>query len=226
MSFATDHLKKEHDAIVKMIDLLERVSWRLLKEETVPADHLDRILQFFQTFAAELHHGKEEEILFPAIDQVGIPAGGGPLCILFKGLQIERQQIQSLIEKELPPPPEVASSLTEGSPLHTVIKEHREGHLYRDRMREAVECLKKGDESGRELFVTNARKFVDLMREHVDKENRCLFVMVNSLLTEGVQRELERDFLKLEREKIGSEKVEICYKTLRDLSAIYLNGNQ
>lgn len=222
MSFAVDHLKREHDAITKMVDILERISWNLVKNREVPSEHLDRILQFFRTFAADLHHGKEEEVLFPAIDDIGIPAGGGPLCILFKELQIERQKLQSLIEKELPPPPDVASHLTEGSPLHTVIKEHREGHLYRDRMKEAADLLKKSDDSGRGLFVQNAGKFVDLMREHVDKENRCLLVMVNSLLGDGVQRELERDFLKFEREKIGPERVEICYKTLKDLTKIYL----
>jgi hemerythrin-like domain-containing protein len=75
----TEDLKKEHEAIKLMLRILEEVSKRLEAGEKVNAEHLDSILEFIQVFAYKCHHGKEEGLLFPAMEKAGIPREHGPI---------------------------------------------------------------------------------------------------------------------------------------------------
>ena len=34
--------------------------------------HVDHLLEFFTVFVDKCHHGKEEELLFPALEQIGV----------------------------------------------------------------------------------------------------------------------------------------------------------
>ncbi len=82
MGIATEQLKKEHAAIETMLKILDTVCSRLKSgEKTDPAD-LDRIIEFFRVFADGCHHGKEEEIFFPALEMAGIPKEGGPIGVM------------------------------------------------------------------------------------------------------------------------------------------------
>lgn len=69
----TEELVTEHNAIKRMLDILERVSRRLEIGETVDAEHLERIVDFIRGFADRCHHGKEEDLLFPEMEEAGIP---------------------------------------------------------------------------------------------------------------------------------------------------------
>ncbi len=62
-----EQLKEEHEGIVLMLTILERVCARMEAEEKVDRDHLERIVEFLKVFVDQCHHGKEEELLFPAI---------------------------------------------------------------------------------------------------------------------------------------------------------------
>jgi hemerythrin-like domain-containing protein len=51
-----------------MLRILEKVCAKMeAKEEIDPFDHLERIMEFFKIFVDQCHHGKEEDLLFPAI---------------------------------------------------------------------------------------------------------------------------------------------------------------
>lgn len=62
-----------------MLKIPEEVSRRLESGEKVSAERLDSILEFIQVFADKCHHGKEEGLLFPAMEKAGIPQEGGPI---------------------------------------------------------------------------------------------------------------------------------------------------
>ncbi len=79
---ATEDLKKEHEAIKLLLKILEEVSKRLEAGEKVKAEDLDGILEFIQVFADTCHHGKEEGLLFPAMEKAGIPREGGPISMM------------------------------------------------------------------------------------------------------------------------------------------------
>lgn len=80
----TEQLKEEHEAIKIMLGILDKISARLKSGEKVSTEHLDRALEFIQVFADKCHHGKEEDILFPAMEEAGIPKEGGPLGVMLE----------------------------------------------------------------------------------------------------------------------------------------------
>ena len=74
----TEQLKEEHKAIKLALDILEKICQRIdAKKEVKPSD-IENMLDFIRTFADKCHHGKEEDLLFPALEETGIPREGGP----------------------------------------------------------------------------------------------------------------------------------------------------
>jgi len=82
MGVAVEQLKKEHSAIETMLKILDAVCDRLKAGEKVDPEHLTQIVEFFRGFADRCHHGKEEEIFFPALEMAGIPKEGGPIGVM------------------------------------------------------------------------------------------------------------------------------------------------
>jgi hemerythrin-like domain-containing protein len=75
MSLAMDDLRHEHDALQPALELLDALSERLRHPErgqTVDPEDMRQLVGFFQEFADLCHHGKEEDLLYPALDQAGL----------------------------------------------------------------------------------------------------------------------------------------------------------
>lgn len=75
MSQAMDDLRHEHDALQHALQLLDAVAERLEHPErgqTVDPEDMGRLVGFFREFADRCHHGKEEDLLFPALAQAGL----------------------------------------------------------------------------------------------------------------------------------------------------------
>ena len=77
-----EDLKAEHEGILLMLDILERMSERIVAGKSVPIDHLKQVLDFLQVFADKCHHGKEERLLFLAMEAAGVPKENGPLAVM------------------------------------------------------------------------------------------------------------------------------------------------
>ena len=60
MDTATGVLRKEHDAILRMLDVTEEVARQLDRGARVAPETLAGLLEFFRLFADRCHHGKEE----------------------------------------------------------------------------------------------------------------------------------------------------------------------
>jgi hemerythrin-like domain-containing protein len=83
MKTATGILREEHDAILGMLDALERIAPQIEAGQPVPLQLLTDFHEFFSLFADRCHHGKEEDLLFPFLERKGVPRAGGPLgCML------------------------------------------------------------------------------------------------------------------------------------------------
>lgn len=95
--FATQPLRQEHEAIQTVLSVLERLATQLERGEQVNADHLDQILDFLRTFADRCHHGKEEDLLFPAMAKVGLPTNGGPIGVMLHEHTLGRGYIQGMV---------------------------------------------------------------------------------------------------------------------------------
>lgn len=81
---ATDILRGEHDHILIMLDVLERMSGLLENGTAVDAADMADTVDFFRGFADACHHAKEEKLLFPELEAVGIPRRGGPVGVMLQ----------------------------------------------------------------------------------------------------------------------------------------------
>ena len=64
-----DALREEHAEIMKMLLVLQRFSTKLVDLEEVEAKDLEALVEFFEIYVDRCHHGKEEQILFPALSR-------------------------------------------------------------------------------------------------------------------------------------------------------------
>src|SRR5262245_1300907 len=83
MMRAIDTLKAEHEEIQKGLAVLLSVVERLATGERVPMPSVEDLLEFFQEFGDDIHHAKEEQLLFPALERAGFPRTRGPLLVMF-----------------------------------------------------------------------------------------------------------------------------------------------
>lgn len=90
---ATDFLKEDHVLIERALCLLERALEKVERGEAPDAELLVRLARFFEEFADHIHHRKEEDILFPALEDCGVPREGGPIGVML----MEHGQGRSLV---------------------------------------------------------------------------------------------------------------------------------
>lgn len=94
----TEQLKEEHEAIKLMLKILEKVCEKLESKEEVNPEHLERIVEFIKVFADKCHHGKEEDLLFPAMEEAGIPKEGGPIGVMLTEHNMGRDYVKGMNE--------------------------------------------------------------------------------------------------------------------------------
>lgn len=92
----------------------------------------------------------------------------------------------------------------DGGPAGVMILEHEEGRSCVRGMTEEIDGAASGDPASVERFERHARHFVSLLRQHIDKEDDCLFPMANQALTPEDQEALEATFHRVEHEEMGT----------------------
>lgn len=93
---ATQQLKDEHEDIKLMLNIMETISDNLKKGKELNVTHYEKVLEFIKGFADKCHHGKEEDILFPAMENHGMSKEGGPIAVMLHEHQLGRDHIKSL----------------------------------------------------------------------------------------------------------------------------------
>jgi len=176
---ATEELMTEHRAIERMLAVLEAAAGRLDAGERVRPDVLREAVDFVRNFADRCHHGKEEDNLFPRLEELGVPREGGPLGVM--------------------------------------LFEHDEGRTYIGAIADAVDDYERGDEAAARTIARNARGYVELLRGHIQKEERVLFPMAEEVLSADDQRSLEESFERIETEVMGAGVHERYHQMLDEL---------
>ncbi len=96
MSKAIDDLKREHEAILFTLRVLEKmialINEGKLKEKGDPL----AIVGFLKEFADKCHHGKEEGILFPALEKAGVGKEGGPIGVMLGEHELGRGYVRNM----------------------------------------------------------------------------------------------------------------------------------
>lgn len=107
-------------------------------------------------------------------------------------------------------------------PIGIMLTEHQIGRGYIKNMNEALNEFKQDRWNDSNKMIENAKKYIELLRNHVDKENNMLFNMADTALSAEKQDELFEEFEKLEIERIGIGKHEEYHKLIAQLEKKYL----
>jgi len=94
---ATQQLKDEHEGVKIMLNILEQVCQELEAGESLNKEHFDGILEFLRVFVDKCHHGKEEDLLFPALIAVGVPKEG-PIAVMLHEHEMGRRYVKAMSE--------------------------------------------------------------------------------------------------------------------------------
>jgi hemerythrin-like domain-containing protein len=179
-----EELKAEHGGVIRMLEILQAIVGKLGSRKEVPDEHIDHIMEFLKVFVDKCHHGKEEEFLFPALEEAGIPREGGPIGVM--------------------------------------LQEHQTGREIIGKMSASLDGLGKEGIDAKLIFKEAAETYIELLRQHIDKENNVLFPMADERLSQETQDQMSGQFERLERERIGEGRHEAFHKLLKDLAGIYI----
>ena len=94
----TEFLKQEHRSIEEMLKVMEAVCQKLESGEQINTDDLKDIVEFIKEFADKAHHGKEEDLLFTAMVDAGIPKEGGPVAVMLMEHDMGRNYVKGMSE--------------------------------------------------------------------------------------------------------------------------------
>lgn len=91
----------------------------------------------------------------------------------------------------------------QGGPIGVMLQEHELGRKYNRAMREAAQKMAAGDETARLAVVKAARSYIDLLRQHIAKEDGVLFPMAEQIIPADQHGDLVEDFEHVEHEETG-----------------------
>ncbi len=153
---AVEILYEEHDYILTMLTIMEKIIDQAKNTGHLDPSHFEKVVIFLKGYADRCHHGKEEDLLFPALVEARIPSENGPV----------------------------------GAMLH----EHAVGRELIAGMSQSLQKYEAGDHSMLEGVIGNAGKYIELLRNHIGKENRILFPMAERVLKAEVLSHLTLRF--------------------------------
>ncbi len=162
---ATDILVEEHQVISRVLEALESAANSAEGGQPVRPAFFYDAADFVRGFADGCHHRKEENVLFKAMAESGVPVTGGPIGVM--------------------------------------LDEHEQGRQLTRVMRKAAQEWEGGNEASRSAAAQAAVSYVQLLRQHIMKENNVLFPLAERALSPGQQAKLADDFEHVEHEETG-----------------------
>ncbi|WP_366922519.1 hemerythrin domain-containing protein [Metallumcola ferriviriculae] len=155
----TEELVHEHEVIKRLLGLLETACRRLDDGKEVDMDFFHGSVSFLRQFADTCHHGKEEKVLFPELERVGVPVDGGP--------------------------------------IGQMLTEHERG-------RKLIAAIEDGADHHRLTQIKEAaRSYVNMLRDHIVKENEVLFPLADKLMIEEKGEKVIAEFERIEVDVMG-----------------------
>jgi hemerythrin-like domain-containing protein len=91
-----------------------------------------------------------------------------------------------------------------GGVIDMMLDEHEQARALTRGLRDAARRLQAGDAAARAQVVSNVRRYVALLRDHIAKEDEMLFPMADEVLPPARQESLMEGFERIEREDAGA----------------------
>lgn len=190
---ATADLRKEHQAVLQMLLVLESFLARAGQGQILPIDDLRESVEFLKVFVDRCHHGKEEQLLFPAVRELANPDTLRLVDQLLAEHEEGRGHVTTLASST-----GFASAAQEGAT-------------------QTFPACRPGEEV--EYAISG---YVALLRPHIAAEQKVLFPLADQILPKEIQEELEKGYQRLEDELIGSGRHEALHSILSDLKKRYI----
>ncbi len=73
----------------------------------------------------------------------------------------------------------------EGGPIGVMLAEHEQGRAFVRQMHDALPKARSGEAAAVDAMVAAGRAFIDLLRQHIEKENNILFMMADRVVDES-----------------------------------------
>lgn len=181
VDFPFADLSTEHQAFVEFLNKCEKNLFNITKQQ-------------FDSFAfllESVHHKKEEDFLFPMLEQTKVPNQGGPKCSTYF-----TPRVFGAVWKE--PFRDLQEHLSSAGPIQTedltpfrqkiwaansMLKIPLEDHIWGARavhqLKLALENRSGNPEKPAQLFA----KFSTFLKDHMQREDECLFQLFNEALT-------------------------------------------
>ena len=163
----TEVLMEEHRVIEQVLNCLEQMADRCEAGQPLDTESANQAIDFIRMFADRCHHAKEEDLLFPLMEQKGFPREQGPTGVM--------------------------------------LDEHERGRRHVRAMSDAIARIPAGGVIATGMFIEHARAFVQLLRQHIYKEDHCLFPMADQAFSAIDQGELAQSFSKVEHDDLGPD---------------------
>lgn len=109
-------------------------------------------------------------------------------------------------EKNLFPLMESKGFSPEDGPTGVMRREHEEGRRFVREMNRAIDEAQADDPSAFRRFVEFAHQYVELLRQHIQKEDSCLFPMANQTFSAEEQQQLAERFEAVESDEAHAGK--------------------
>jgi hemerythrin-like domain-containing protein len=105
-----------------------------------------------------------------------------------------------------------------GGPTAVMRTEHSEGRRHIQAMVPAVEDATQGDSEAVDTFVEHAQAYARLLREHIAKEDNCLFPMANAALSVSEREALAAAFDAVEHPEVKARDHRRCLAIADELA--------
>ncbi|QDI89078.1 cation-binding protein [Candidatus Nitrosopumilus sp. SW] len=79
---STASLRRDHELIEKVVKAMDATISLLNENKKIPESILLPVIDFSKNFTDVCHHSKEENSLFPALEQAGLPKNMGPIAMM------------------------------------------------------------------------------------------------------------------------------------------------
>ena len=90
---ATEDLRKEHDSILHVLKILDKMMSTDIRDDSVKFRYYHDLVYFLTIFADKCHHGKEEKYFFVELVNNGIPDEGGLIGSLLQEHKQSREYV-------------------------------------------------------------------------------------------------------------------------------------
>ncbi len=156
----TQVMVDEHKLILRMIDLVEKNTELAIKGKFSDWNFYLDAVDFIRNFADRFHHAKEEDILFKALVDNGMPRNN--------------------------------------SPVAAMLMAHDQGRAFVRNMEMVAQQAIAGESVQVEVLVDNARGYVELLRDHIDKEDNILYPLAERVLPEAMRPDMTAGYARAE----------------------------